>query len=98
METQALEQMLGSEIVPTIGQERMCGTIDLYVGGTAALYSFNPPKPMDGYGQINRIPSSPINPVVIPYGNETGLGGDVHDTFKIDRYHNPYGGHTSVKI
>ncbi|MDI6737405.1 MAG: hypothetical protein QME12_02705 [Nanoarchaeota archaeon] len=35
---------------------------------------------------------------VIPYGNLTGLGGDVHDTFKIDRYDNIYGGHTTLNI
>jgi len=95
--TQALEQML--ELVPAMGQDRLYGTIDTYIAGTAVLYSFEPPKPFGGnIGQIPSLPSSPINPVVIPYGNQTGLGGDVHDTFKIDRYDNPYGGHTSIKI
>lgn len=57
------------------------------------------PKPnSEDIGQIARLPSSLINPVVIPYGDLTGLGGDVHDTFKIDRYDNAYGGHTSIKI
>jgi len=58
-----------------------------------------PPKQFGGnIGQIPGLPSSPINPVVVPYGNQTGLGGDVHDTFRIDRYDNLYGGHTSIKI
>ena len=96
MPSQALEQMLG--FAPTLGQTRMYETIDIYTAGTTALYT-PPPKPLDGnIGQIPSLPSSPINPVVIPYGNQTGLGGDIHDTFKIDRYDNPYGGHTSIKI
>lgn len=44
--TQALEQRLGSEIVPSVGQDRMYGTIDQYAAGTTALYSFDPPKPL----------------------------------------------------
>lgn len=96
MSSQALEQML--EFAPSFGQTKMYETIDVYTAGTTALYT-PPPKPFGGnIGQIPGLPSSPINSVVIPYGNQTGLGGDVHDTFKIDRYDNPYGGHTSIKI
>ncbi|TKJ17678.1 hypothetical protein CEE44_04060 [Candidatus Woesearchaeota archaeon B3_Woes] len=104
MESQVLEQML--ELVPTTGQAKRYETIDVYTAGTTALYCIwnsmcdcPAGSEMAGnVGQIPGLPSSPINPVVIPYGNQTGLGGDVHDTFKIDRYDNPYGGHTSIKI
>jgi hypothetical protein len=99
MASQALEQMLDNTFVPNIAQDRIYQTIDTYTLGTTQLYSFDPPKPLGGnIGQLPGLPSSPINPVVVPYGNQTGLGGDVHDTFKIDRYDNPYGGHTSIKI
>ena len=101
MAIQALEQMLSS--VPRMGQEdRAYQTLDVYTSGLSQMYTgpMGPPGgPMGGnIGQIPSLPSSPINPIVIPYGNQTGLGGDVHDTFKIDRYDNPYGGHTSIKI
>lgn len=96
MASQALEQML--EHAPSFWQIRMYGTIDKYAAGTIALYTL-PLKPLnENIGQFPGLPSSPINPVVIPYGNQTGLGGDIHDTFKIDRYDNLYGGHTSIKI
>lgn len=42
------------------------------------------------------IPSYGIS--VVPYGDLTGLGGDVHDSFKLDRYDNIYGGHTTLNI
>jgi len=111
MSTQVLEQMLVS--VPVRLQERAYQTLDMQVGPAAMYCQWNPfcncpngrqtPDVMDqmfggNIGQIPRLPSSPINPVVVPYGNQTGLGGDVHDTFRIDRYDNLYGGHTSIKI
>jgi hypothetical protein len=66
-------------------------TIDIYTNGLSHMYNWGHPgdKPPN-FGQISKLPSSPINPSVVPYGNLTGLGGDVHDTFKIDRYDNPY--------
>ena len=98
MASQALEQML--ELVPTIRQERIYQTIDTYVAGTTALYT-PPPKPFQPAGNFGQMPGpQDINPfrTVIPYGNLTGLGGDVHDTFKYDRYGNIYGGHTTINI
>jgi len=99
MASQTLDKILG--VIPTLGNMGLYRTIDVYTGELVVLYT---PKPKDlipsdtSIGQIPSLPSSPINPVVIPYGNLTGLGGDVHDTFKIDRYDNIYGGHTSIKI
>ncbi len=93
--TQALEQML--ELVPTIGQDRMYGTIDQYATGTTALYSFDPPKPMAP------MPGTQIKPLgndfaILPYGNQTGLGGDVHDSFNYDPLGNLRNGHTTVRL
>lgn len=34
----------------------------------------------------------------IGYGNLSDLGGDLHESFKIDRYGNIYGGHTTYNI
>tara|TARA_Y100000310_G_C20666553_1_gene807830 strand:- start:1023 stop:1436 length:414 start_codon:yes stop_codon:yes gene_type:complete len=88
--------------IPTGG---IGGDLNLGNGSTNYLKKFENEvkiKEMEEYGsnfgQIPKIPSSYISPVVIPYGNLTELGGDVHDTFKIDRYDNSYGGHTSIKI
>ncbi|MFA5887204.1 MAG: hypothetical protein WC852_00650 [Candidatus Nanoarchaeia archaeon] len=52
------------------------------------------------FGNAGQLPGLKVsyNGGVIPYGNLTELGGDVHDTFKIDRYDNIYGGHTTLDI
>jgi hypothetical protein len=50
--TKVLEQMLGSEILPTMGQDRMYATIDTYAVGTTALYSFDPPKPIGTFSNF----------------------------------------------
>jgi hypothetical protein len=80
-----LEQML--EFAPQV-QKNINRTIDVYTSGTAALYTGPVIIPSQAnYGQF-----------VVPYGNVTEMGGDVHDTFKTDRYDNPYGGHTTINI
>ena len=38
------------------------------------------------------------NTLIIPYGNITGIGGDVHDTFNYDSLGNIYNGHTTIRI
>jgi len=52
MASQSLEQML--ELVPIIGQDKIYQTIDTYTNGTTQLYSFDPPKPIEGPGSILR--------------------------------------------
>ena len=91
MASEALEQMLGNELVPTIGQTRMYETIDIYVAGTTVLYTagtFDAPKPFfetsTGFGVIVPTPLEIID--------------DYHETFKVDRYNNLYGGHSSITI
>jgi len=38
------------------------------------------------------------NKIIIPYGNLGIKGlGDLHDTFDVDRFGNPYNGHTTFK-
>ena len=34
---------------------------------------------------------------VVPLGDLAGEGTDTHESFKIDRYDNSYGGHTTVR-
>ena len=63
MASQALEQMLGNVLVPTIGQERMYQTIDVYTAGTTALYT-PPPKPFE--------------PMIGPIGGPGSPGGILH--------------------
>ena len=91
MASEALEQMLGNELVPTVGQTRMYETIDIYVAGTTVLYTagnFDAQKPFfettTGFGIIVPPPSESI--------------ADYHETFKVDRYDNLYGGHSSITI
>jgi hypothetical protein len=82
-----LEQML--EFAPKMEQKNIFKTIDTYLKGTAALYT-GPDEfiPSDrNYGQH-----------VIPCGDQTGIGGDVHETFRTDRYDNIYGGHTTIQL
>jgi len=67
----------------------------------SAIPTFTPPKEETDTPFIAQFmePKRLNTPAtVIPYGNLTDQGGDVHDTFKLDRYGNSYGGHTSVKI
>ena len=45
------------------------------------------------FGQIKPTPSG----FVVPYGNLTGLGGDVHDTYRV-KGDNVLGGHTTFNI
>ena len=84
----ALEQML--EQVQGTRQ-----TIDVYATGTATLYT----SPVNPSGSsCGQIVQTNYGNNVIGYGNLSNLGGDVHDTFKLDRYDNTYGGHTTVNI
>ena len=60
-----LEQIL--EFAPRIEQKNNYATIDVYAAGTVALYS----------GPEEIIPSNRnYGQYVIPYGNQTELGGD----------------------
>jgi hypothetical protein len=88
MASQALEQML--EFAPSFGQTRMYQTIDVYAAGTTALYT-PPPKPFEPM----IIPTD--SGFIVPLPPIPGIR-DYHDTFKIDRYDNPYGGHTTFDI
>ena len=92
--TQALEQMLENTFVPKIAQDRMYQTIDTYASGTTQSYNFNPPKPFKPI--IQPTPTG----FVVPHPPIPGLPDirDYHDTYKIDRYYNPYGGHTTFDI
>jgi hypothetical protein len=57
-----------------------------------------PKRPLfDAWQPGERIDQTDIG-AIIPYGNQTGLGGDIHDTFKKDRYDNIYGGHTTIQL
>jgi hypothetical protein len=86
--TETLEKMLNS--VPN-GQIK---SIELYTGGVSHLYT----GPM-GLPPINPSPFFPTS---------TGFGislprpldfiKDYHETFKIDRYGNLYGGHSSITV
>jgi len=98
---EALERLVNGA-----GANAASRTIDIYTGGAVELYTgpmhFDLPKiePMR-FTEIR-----PIEPLikpgygmtVLPYGNLTGLGGETHDSFKLDRYGNPYDGHTTIKI
>ena len=98
--TDALEQLV--EFAPTGIRSREYTTIDQYTQSTPVLYTpplFSPMGSMPmGYGVTAPSVISPSFDAsslipryglsVIPYGNLTGLGGDVHDTFKTDRYGN----------
>ncbi len=90
MASQALEQML--EFALRSWQKQLYQTTDVYTAGTTALYT-PPPKP------FNPKPFFPTS---------TGFGisipkplkeiDDYHETFKIDRYDNLYGGHSTITI
>ncbi|MBT3297719.1 hypothetical protein HN385_02250 [archaeon] len=98
---EALERML--ELVPKIGTTREYNTIDILTSGYSQMdcgkcgfFCHHDRYHMDqsDFGQIKPTPIGGV----IPYGNLTELGGDVHDTFKNDRYDNIYGGHTTIKL
>lgn len=38
------------------------------------------------------------NGIVIPHPKIPGIGIDLHDTYKIDRYNNLYDGHTTINL
>jgi len=89
-------------LVDGLGVKPTSRTIDIYTNGTVELYT-GPLGDMPRIGDLPRIgelpqirPSYGIN--VIPYGNLSGLGGDFHDSFNLDRYGNMYGGHTTIKL
>ena len=93
MASQALEQML--ELAPTIEQEsRAYQTLDVYTSGLSRMY-------IGPRGIIE--PMTPLRPF---FPTNTGFGinvskppdiiKDYHETFKIDRYDNLYGGHSSI--
>lgn len=82
-----LEQML--EFAPRIRQTKMYETIDVYTAGTTALYT-PPLKPF----RPRIIPS--LIGIVIPHPITDLPLINLHDTYKIDRYDNLYGGHTTA--
>ena len=91
---EALEQMLNDFEVPSISNESLYTSIDMYAASVPALYTgdfFEPRDPL-----IRPRP----NGFVIPHPPIDGLPEikDYHDTYKIDRYDNPYGGHTTFNI
>jgi hypothetical protein len=83
--TQALEQILGNEIVPSMGQDSMYSTIDTYTAGTTALHSFDPPKPL-----------GPL-PTIGPIGGVGSPGGILQKPDYLDggieRYRQPENNH-----
>jgi len=90
MPSQALEQMLVS--VPRIGQEdRAYQTLDVYLSGLSRMY-IGPGEP----------PGGPFFPTNTGFGIKVPKPlkqiDDYHETFKIDRYGNLYGGHSSITI
>jgi hypothetical protein len=90
MASQALEQIL--DFTPTTWQTKMYGTTSAYIPEKIMFYTpTNPFEPMI-------VPTD--NGFIIPYGPTPWLPepGNYHDTFKIDRYNNPYGGHTTFDI
>ncbi len=87
MTSQALEQMLVNELVPRMGQTKTYVTIDVYTNGVTQMYT-GPMKPL-----------TPFFPTSTGFGiNLPKIDGikDYHETFKIDRYDNLYGGHSSI--
>ncbi len=98
----SLEQML--EIVPSIGiSQSNYATIDVFTGGYAQMdhmpgHSAGCICPLCDMGRMEferqsfsqfDSPSSSINPADVPYGNQTGLSGEIRDTFKIESYDSP---------
>jgi hypothetical protein len=70
--------------------------VDRYAGSRRP--SLLDPSAGTRFGQLPEPARLSHTATVVPYGDLTGNGGDVHDTFKLDRYGNVYSGHTSVKI
>ncbi|MBI5963631.1 MAG: hypothetical protein HY863_09175 [Chloroflexi bacterium] len=73
------------------------------IGFGPAPMEFNPPSmAYDAFRQTFGDPyGSMVNPSLHPSLNNYGqfsTGGSLHDTFKIDRYENIYGGHTTVDL
>ncbi|HII71165.1 TPA: hypothetical protein HA265_00230 [Candidatus Woesearchaeota archaeon] len=97
MATQALEQMLGN--APATNE-----SLDAYTTGLSRMYSgpMGPggfgPGPMPGPLAQPGVIRPSYGQTVIPYGDILRNGGEFHDTFKIDRYGNPYGGHTTFNL
>lgn len=99
---EALEQIARQEIVPLhmpgfnryimpfIMPGKGYQPLECAVGNPGGLPNTN------GMGQIQ--PINKPNTFIIPYGNLTGLGGDMHDTFSIDRYHNMFNQHSTVRL
>ena len=80
MASQALEQMLENTFVPTVGQDRMYQTIDVYVVRTTVLYTAPP-----GPSGINTPPPS--------YGNfgDSGFGDNGFGDGKSNPKYKPTG-------
>jgi len=90
MISQILEQIV--EFEPTFGRTKLYEIIDIYKSRTSVLYT---PKPKPFEPKI--VPTN--NGIVIPHPSITDIPiKDWHDTYKIDRYDNPYGGHTTLDI
>ncbi|MEA3514107.1 MAG: hypothetical protein U9R34_01375 [Nanoarchaeota archaeon] len=94
MATEALEQMLGTELVPTTGQTRMYETIDTYAEGTTALYT-PPPRPMGPIGGPMNNMQGPGNVM----SNQYGLDQDwaMQERFDFSG-HNGLGPHLNYEI
>ena len=88
-----LEQISDNVFTPNMAQSNMYQTIDTYATGTTAFYTpppqhFNPIIVPTPTGFIVPHPPIPDLPQIRDY----------HDTFKTDRYANPYGGHTTFDV
>lgn len=67
--------------------------------GHTSRYGMTPadPRMQPGWTPPPKIkPSYGIS--VIPLGDLVDQDADVHESFKIDRYGNPYKGHTTIRI
>ena len=91
---QALEQML--EFAP----KQRAKTIDIYTSGAVELYSgtTGPAMINGGLRTMDTINHSSYNRNIIPYGGILGSKTDMHETFDVDRFGNPYNGHTTIKV
>lgn len=108
MQSQFLDQLLNS--VPSLqGSHRDYSSIDIYTSGAIQMDcgmcghpcvhdKYDPIEIMRREHSFGQIKVNPPSGVIIPYGNLTGLGGDVHDTFRVDGSGSILGGHTTFRL
>ena len=82
---QTLEMYQPMQMQETQKRQRVYTIVDLESLSASALYSGDSSNPI-----------VKDNGIVIPYGDK--LGFDLHDTFKLDRYGNLYGGHSTSNL